>query len=71
MFPDERHKHVRTHMHTHEHIYVDAHTRNIKRFIYVYECFAQMYVCAPCVWLVPTKDRRRHWIHCPWSYGLL
>lgn len=42
-----------------------------KRFIYVYECFAQMCVCATCVCLVPMKDRRRHWILWTWSNGLL
>jgi hypothetical protein len=29
-------------------------------YIYIYECFAFMYVCVSCVWLVPMAVRRGH-----------
>jgi hypothetical protein len=39
--------------------------------IHMYECFACMYVCAPCVCLVPTEVRRRCQILWNWSYKRL
>ena len=37
----------------------------------VYGCFACIYVCAPCVWLVSGKSKRRHQIPWYWSYRWL